>query len=303
MSVNLLLLGQWIIFSVSALVLCFPLHIGLTLITKTVTVKSAYRYIKNPGRTFTCYRKFKQLDRMITKSKILCTLGPSSNKREQILKMAQCGMDVARINFSHGTPESKKELFQLIRKTDPSLSILCDIQGPKIRIGKIKKPEVFIKRGLEIVITTDEIEGDEQRFSISYKELPHEVKKGDHLYINDGTICLLVKEIKGKEIFCRSLIGGFLSSKKGVNLPFTKISLRVPTEKDVEDLKIIAKLDPEYVALSFVGTANDVVMIRKILSDEGNDRIKLIAKIERPVAVQNFDEILEVADGIMVARG
>jgi len=240
---------------------------------------------------------------MITKAKILCTLGPASSKPEQIQRMVDLGMDSVRINFSHGTIGEKIELFQNIRKIDPSLAILCDIQGPKIRIGEIQGSGVQLKRDSEVVITTEEIEGDEKRFSISYKKLSSEVQPGDLIFINDGIVSLQVKSITGTEITCHTLAGGWISSRKGVNLPSTEISLRVPTEKDLKDLKDIAKLDPEYVAVSFIGSADDITLIRKKLKEYGNDRIKLIAKIERPVAVQNFDSILKVADGIMVARG
>lgn len=239
----------------------------------------------------------------ITKSKIICTLGPSSNKSEQIKKLSDIGMDCARINFSHGTKEEKTNLFNTIRKVNDKIAIMCDIQGPKIRIGSVIEGGVILQTGRKITITTKEIVGDKDRVTISYKNLHKEIKTGDLIFINDGIVCIKVKDVKGKEINGSILSGGYISSRKGVNLPSTEISLKVPTVKDKEDLNLIAKLDPEYVAVSFVGTKNDVKKVRNLLSKYGNDSIKLISKIERPVAVDNLDSILEVSDGIMVARG
>jgi len=239
----------------------------------------------------------------ITKSKILCTLGPASSSAEMIKKLSEMGMDCARINFSHGTNESKTALFNLIRKVDPNLAILCDIQGPKIRIGKVKTPIITLKTGEQLIITTEEIEGDQNKISISYQPLAKEIKIGELIYINDGIICLQVERIEGNYIYTKILSGGHISSHKGVNLPTTKISLKVPTEKDIEDLKLIAQLSPEYVAISFVADSEDITTVRKILEAHSTEKIKIIAKIERPIAVDNFESILKEADGIMVARG
>ena len=243
------------------------------------------------------------LERIITKSKIICTLGPATDSREQINELAKIGMDCARINFSHGTLEYKANLFKTVREEVSELSILCDIQGPKIRVGRVKENGLVLKSGNKIVITTEDILGSEEKITISYSKLPEEIEKGELIYINDGIVCLKAEEIKGNEIICKILTGGFISTRKGVNLPTSEISLKVPTEKDKEDLKLIAELDPEFVAVSFVATADDVEKIRDILAGYGNKSIKLISKIERPVAVENFDSILEISDGIMVARG
>jgi pyruvate kinase len=153
------------------------------------------------------------------------------------------------------------------------------------------------------MVTTEDIEGSEDNITINYAKLPEEIEPGELIYINDGIVCLKAESIHGNEIKCSILSGGFISSRKGVNLPNTEISLKVPTEKDTEDLKLIAELDPEFVAASFVGTADDMNKIRDLLSGYGNSSIRLISKIERPVAVENFDSILEASDGIMVARG
>ncbi|MBT4290573.1 MAG: pyruvate kinase [Deltaproteobacteria bacterium] len=239
----------------------------------------------------------------ITKSKIVCTLGPTTNTSEHILKLAEIGMDCTRINFSHGSAQDKIDLFKLVRETDDHLAILCDIQGPKIRIGMVKEGGVLLRSGDSIIVTTDDVTGDEQKITITYPGLELEIKVGELIYINDGIVCLKVTSITGKDIHCDILAGGNISSRKGVNLPSSELSQKVPTEKDVIDLKLIAELDPEYVAISFVSEASDVNMIRKILTDNGNDRIKLISKIERPFALENFDAILKASDGIMVARG
>ena len=238
-----------------------------------------------------------------TQSKILCTLGPASSSLEMIRNLRNAGMDCVRINFSHGTKDDKQGLVDRIKEADPTLAILCDIQGPKLRIGEVGEGGVILERGNRLVLTTDEVMGNEERVSISYKELPNEVQVGELIFINDGIICLEVFEVQGSEIRCEILTGGAISSRKGMNLPSTKIALKVPTPKDVEDLKLIAELNPAYVAASFVGEASDVNTIRHILQSHGNFTTRIIAKIERPVAVDNFNKIIQVADGIMVARG
>ncbi len=243
------------------------------------------------------------MDKNITKSKIICTLGPATSEPEQIRTLAEIGMDTARINFSHGTLEDKREIFETIRREVPKVAILCDIQGPKIRISRIREGGVLLKTGNKLCVTTEDIEGNDDKITISYDRLPQEIIPGDLIFINDGIVCLNVKLIHGNEINCSILSGGFITTRKGVNLPNTEISLKVPTEKDIEDLKLIAELDPEFVAISFVGSAEDVTKIREILSGYGNDSIRLISKIERPIAVDNFDRILAASDGIMVARG
>jgi len=243
------------------------------------------------------------IQKLITKSKIICTLGPASDTPEQIKTLADMGMDCARINFSHGTTEYKVKLFNNVRKADDRIAVICDIQGPKIRIGEVRAERVILQPENKIRITTEDVLCDESRISIPYSELPNEVVVGDLIFINDGIICLKVDGVENNEIECTILCGGYVSSRKGVNLPSTRISLKVPTQKDTEDLKFIAQLDPEYVAVSFVEDGGDIVKIRNMLADYGNERMKLISKIERPFALENFDSILEFSDGIMVARG
>lgn len=241
--------------------------------------------------------------KQITKSKIVCTLGPATSTFDQIKMLSERGMDVARLNFSHGTIEDKRKLFSIIRSVDPMLAIMCDIQGPKIRLGNIEGQGIMLTANDEVTITGEDIVGNGERFTISYKNLISEAKAGDLIYINDGLVCLRVDETRASELRCTVVVGGLISSKKGVNLPSTDVSIRVPTEKDEADLKVIAELDPEYLAISFVKDDKDVRKIREILEGHGNDGIKLVAKIERPVALKNYDAILKESDAIMVARG
>ncbi|MBN2154024.1 MAG: pyruvate kinase [Candidatus Lokiarchaeota archaeon] len=240
----------------------------------------------------------------ITKSKIVCTLGPASSNAEMIKALSDRGMDVARLNFSHGTLQDKEALFQLVRKVDPTLAIMADIQGPKIRIGRVEGDGVYLNVGQKLVVTTEDVIGNKERVTINLTNLPNEAKPGDPIFINDGLIRLQVDRILNPtDIDCTVMVGGIISSKKGVNLPNTELSVRVPTPKDVEDLKLIARLDPEYVAISFVQDASDMKRIKNMLKEFGNENIKLIAKIERPLALKNIDEILRESDGFMVARG
>ncbi len=240
----------------------------------------------------------------ITKSKIVCTLGPASSNAEMIKDLEARGMDVARLNFSHGTLQEKEALFNLVRKVAPTLAIMADIQGPKIRLGTIEGDGVMLSMGQKVTVTTLDIVGGKEKFTINLKNLPNEVKSGDAIFINDGLVRLQVdKALNSTDISCTVKVGGAISSKKGVNLPHTELSVRVPTPKDVEDLKLIARLDPEYLAISFVQDASDMKKIREILKESGNGNVKLIAKIERPIALKNIDEILAASDGFMVARG
>ncbi|MHA1729643.1 MAG: pyruvate kinase [Promethearchaeota archaeon] len=241
----------------------------------------------------------------IKKSKIVCTLGPATNSREVLEKLISAGMNVARLNFSHGTHEQHEKVFNLIREVDDNIAILCDIQGPKIRIGTVDPP-VTLYSGKNIKITTDSIEnGDENLLSISHKGFLNDVVKGNYIFINDGLVKLTVENVNKKERYadCKITSGGLISSRKGVNIPSGKLSTVNPTEKDIKDLKFIAKLHPEYVAASFVANAREVKKVRQILSNEGGFEVKIISKIERPIALENFGEILDASDAIMVARG
>ncbi len=241
----------------------------------------------------------------IAKTKILATLGPASDSIEILTTLIENGADAFRLNFSHGSYDYYTELFERLeivrKKTSVPFSILVDLQGPKIRIGEVNGT-VTLKEGANFEITTEEIIGDENRVSTSYKELPNDVTVGEIILINDGLVKLRVEKIKGNSVYCKVLEGGEISSHKGLNLPGTKLSVPSVTEKDFRDLEFALQHKVDFVALSFVRKAQDIHLLRSWLIERGHKQ-RIIAKIEKPEAVENFDSILEAADGIMVARG
>ncbi|MFX1492894.1 MAG: pyruvate kinase, partial [Promethearchaeota archaeon] len=238
--------------------------------------------------------------------KIIATLGPASNSKNMINNLIDAGVDIFRLNFSHGTHDEKRELVGRIREIDDYVGILADIQGPKIRVGKFKNDEAYnLNVGQEVKIYECEIDGggDQTQFSVPLVGFLKSMKKGDFFYVNDGIIKIKIKS-KEKDHFIGEVIaGGLISNNKGVNIPHGELETKVPTEKDIKDLEFISQLNPEFVAISFVSGGDDVLTVKKLLENYGNNEIKLISKIERPVALDNFDQILEVSDGIMVARG
>jgi pyruvate kinase len=238
----------------------------------------------------------------LVKTKIVSTLGPASNNKDVLKKLIDSGVDVFRLNFSHGTHEQKKETFEMIREVDEYIGILADIQGPKIRVGKITEPYVM-NVDQTIKIFEKDLEGDKEQISIPYKGFLSDINVGDFIFINDGIIRIEIKSKEKDHVTGQVVAGGPISSNKGVNIPSGELRQKVPTQKDIEDMKLIAKLDPEFLAISFVANAGEVLNIRKMMQNFGNNDIKLISKIERPVALTNLDEIIDVSDGIMVARG
>lgn len=242
----------------------------------------------------------------LIKTKIICTIGPASTNPKTLEEMIKNGMDIVRMNFSHGEPSEHKKVFKMIRelsvKYDNQVSIICDIQGPKIRTGKMKQP-FELQVGHKIKVTPENIEGTNERFQIKYPNLIKDLVVGDLIFINDGIIRLVVREKLENDLVCEVEAGGTVSDKKGCNIPHGNLSVSVITEKDADDLALIAQLDPEWVAVSFVGNANDVHQVRRALSANGNTNIKIISKIERPSALDNIDSIIDASDGIMVARG
>jgi len=242
----------------------------------------------------------------LVKTKIVCTLGPASSSKVVLKEMVHAGMDLVRLNFSHGKHEEHTELFNTCRsigdELDHQLSIICDIQGPKIRTGQMEKPfQVHV--GDKIGVTAKEVTGTPQLIQISYENIVKDLDKGDTIFINDGIIKLVVEGKNESQLNCVVQAAGMISNHKGCNIPKGNLSVEVVTPKDRKDLELIAKLNPEYVAASFVETAEDILHIRNILKGFGNENIKIIAKIERPRALTKLDEIIEVTDGIMVARG
>lgn len=241
---------------------------------------------------------------MQKRAKIICTLGPTSNTEEMITLLVQSGMDVARMNFSHGSHEEHLQRIKLVRKVSKKLNkpiaILLDLQGPKIRIGNFSKGPVTVKPGEEFCITTEDVDGSQERVSTSYKNLPRDLKKGDDILINDGLIRMQVKSTTRKEVICEVVIGGILFDRKGINLPGVKVSEPSLTKKDKEDLKFGLKHDVDYVALSFVREASDIRHIKEFM---GEKSLPVVAKIEKPQALDDIDNIIAETDLIMVARG
>ncbi len=237
-----------------------------------------------------------------TRSKIVCTIGPASRSKKVLEELVEAGMDVVRLNLSHEDHASARKTFDTIRSIDDRIPILFDLQGPKIRIGELKKP-VTLATGQEFIISTEDFVGDETRVSISYKDLPHDVKQGDIIALNDGIIRLAVKRIEDTEVITEVTYGGPLSSRKGANIPGIKLSCKVPTEEDIKDLELAAQLEPDLIALSFVTDKEDIIKLREILDANGPKDAWVIPKIEHKLACQNFDEILKMSDGVMIARG
>lgn len=243
----------------------------------------------------------------IRKTKIICTLGPSTDKEGVLRKLMESGLNVGRFNFSHGTYDEHeqriKEFDVLREELNLPIARLLDTKGPEIRIGDFENGSIILKEGQSFILTTDDIIGNEEKVSITYKELPMDVKKGNNILIDDGLINMLVEEVTNNEIKCTVLNGGKISNKKGVNVP--NVDLRMPfmSEKDKSDLLFGIKHDFDFVAASFTRTADDIHEMRKFLILNGGKDIQIIAKIESNQGVANIDSIIEASDGIMVARG
>lgn len=242
------------------------------------------------------------------KTKIVCTLGPAVNSYEAIKGLAEAGMNVARFNFSHGSHKEHGERLAMVRKVRNELGIplaaLLDTKGPEIRIGKFAGDQkINLHVGDNFTLTAREIEGDQNAVSISFKGLPGDVRPGSSILIDDGLVGLEVKEIKGEDIICTVLNDGTISNNKSVNVPGLHLSLPYMSEKDKSDVAFAVEAGYDFIAASFVRTAKDVLEIRKVLSDNNCNWIKIISKIENSQGVDNIDEILEVSDGLMVARG
>ncbi|MFX1453642.1 MAG: pyruvate kinase [Promethearchaeota archaeon] len=236
--------------------------------------------------------------------KIVSTIGPASSSKQMLRKLIDAGVDVFRLNFSHGTHNEKRELVNRIREVDQYVGILADIQGPKIRVGHFKEDKAYnLNVGQEVKIFEKDILGDQEQFSVPLPGFLNSMGKGNIFFINDGIIKVQIKTKEKDHFIGEILAGGPISNRKGVNIPYGEIKQKVPTEKDIKDLELIAELDTEFCAISFVSTSEDVLHVKKLLENYGNSNIKLISKIERPIALEYFDGILEVSDGIMVARG
>lgn len=242
-------------------------------------------------------------------TKIVCTIGPASESVDQLVNLVVAGMDVVRLNFSHGSYENHAKIIENIRearkRTGEHIGILQDLSGPKIRTGLLKEKAVVLQDGATLTFTTEDIVGTVDRVSTTYKDLPKDVKANDTILLDDGKMKVKVVSATGTEVECLVVNGGLLSENKGMNLPGVRVSASSMTEKDIEDLKFGLTHDIDYVALSFVRTVDDILYLRDVIVNEVHKgrRIPIIAKIEKAEAVSNIDKIIAEADGIMVARG
>ena len=243
------------------------------------------------------------------KTKIVCTIGPATESEEMLKKMIGAGMNVARINFSHGGYEENKEKIETIKKVRKELNtpvaLMLDTKGPEIRTGVLESgnEKVTINEGDTFTFINEDIIGNETKTSISYKNLYADVKPGARILVDDGALEFEVTKIEGKDVVCKALNTARLGSRKTVNVPGLKLNLPALSEKDITDITNGIKAEFDYIAASFVRRASDVQEIRKLLDDNGGKNIKIISKIESQEGIDNFEEILELSDGIMVARG
>ncbi len=241
------------------------------------------------------------------KTKIICTLGPASCNEEMIEKMLKAGMDVARVNFSHGDRQGHGKTIDLFRRVRDGLGIpaavMLDTKGPEIRTKDFEGGKVVLKAGDKFTLTTEDVLGDQRRASITYKDLPKELRSGDEVLIDDGKLRLKVLESNEADVVCEVIIGGEVSNHKGINVPNVALSMEYLSPVDKEDLLFGIEKDVDYVAASFVRRAEDVNALREFLVQNGGETIKIISKIENIEGIDNFEEILEASDGIMVARG
>ncbi|MDH4018834.1 MAG: pyruvate kinase [Xanthomonadales bacterium] len=243
---------------------------------------------------------------MFKHTKIVATIGPATSEETTLKDLMESGVSVFRLNFSHGDLENKALLIKRIRNVSKQLqqavAILGDLQGPKIRVGLLKNGTMTLTPGAEVIITSQEILGEDNLIPTVYKNLPQDVQSGDQILLDDGLMELEVLEVQGEDVRCKVRFGGTLKDRKGINLPGVAVSAPSLTEKDKEDLQFCIEQEIDYLALSFVRRATDVLELKAQLK-ENNSLIKVISKIEKPEAVENFDSILAATDGVMVARG
>src|SRR3954466_5417032 len=241
------------------------------------------------------------------KAKIVCTIGPASNTESALRDMMRFGMDVARLNFSHGTHEEHARQIERVRKValkeGRTICILQDLQGPKIRTGRLKnRMPVALKAGQKLIITPNDVPGTAHMISTTFQTLAREVEPGSRILLSDGLIELRVKTIRGNDVECEVVNGGLLGEHKGINLPGTVVTVPSLTEKDERDLEFGLKHGVDMIAVSFIRTADDVRYVKRRVADLGSEAW-VIAKLEKPQAIEHLEDILEVSDGVMVARG
>jgi pyruvate kinase len=243
---------------------------------------------------------------MSRRAKIVCTLGPATSSPEQVTALVESGMDVARLNFSHGSHDDHAAAYHLVRKASDStgraVAILADLQGPKIRLGTFADGPVTWATGSQVCITVEDVRGTAERVSTTYKDLANDVRVGDRLLVDDGNLSLSVVRVEGPDVFCLVVEGGKVSNNKGLSLPGVAVSVPALSDKDERDLRFALQLGVDLIALSFVRSPTDVALVRDIMRQE-DIHVPVIAKLEKPEAVRNLDAIVEAFDGIMVARG
>lgn len=246
-------------------------------------------------------------DNMLKKTKIVCTIGPASRDADTMREMLEAGMNVARLNFSHGTHEEHRKTIETFRRVrdeqDRPAAILLDTKGPEIRLGDFENGSEILEEGDEFTLTSEECLGTKERVSTTYKALPSQVSLGTSILIDDGRVRLRVAGTTEDEVHCIVVNGGKVSNRKGVNIPNQSLDLEYISEADRQDILFGIEMDVDYVAASFVRSGADVKVLRSLLNENGGDRIKIISKIENTEGIENFKEILALSDGIMIARG
>jgi pyruvate kinase len=243
---------------------------------------------------------------MSRRAKIVCTLGPATGSLEQVTALVESGMDVARLNFSHGAHADHERAYTMVReasdRTGHAVAVLADLQGPKIRLGTFADGPVHWETGSRVCITVDEVPGTAERVSTTYKGLAADVRVGDRLLVDDGKLALSVVAVEGPDVWCLVVEGGEVSNNKGLSLPGVAVSVPALSDKDEGDLRFALRLSVDFVALSFVRSPRDVELVRDIMRQE-DISVPVIAKLEKPEAVENLEAIVEAFDGVMVARG
>ncbi|MCI6857832.1 MAG: pyruvate kinase [Eubacterium sp.] len=241
------------------------------------------------------------------KTKIICTLGPATDQGDVLEQLMLSGMNVARLNFSHDTYENQKKRMDKVKalrqKHNLPVACLLDTKGPEVRLKTFKDKKVTLERGQEFCLTTRDVEGTKEIVSVTHKDLHNDIKAGSSILIDDGLVELKVVSIKGQDIHCKVLNGGVISDRKGVNIPGVELSIPFMSDKDKEDLLFGIKEDVDFIAASFTRTADDILEMKQFLKENGGENIHIIAKIENSQGVDNIDEIINVCEGIMVARG
>jgi pyruvate kinase len=244
---------------------------------------------------------------MNRRAKIVCTIGPATATPERVRALVDAGMDVARLNFSHGTHADHEKAYRMVRDASDAsgraVGILADLQGPKIRLGRFADGPVEWLTGETITVTTDDVPGDHDRVSTTYKQLANDAKLGDRLLVDDGKVALEVTGVDGQDVRCLVLEGGTVSNNKGLSLPNVDVSVPPLSEKDLADLRFALDLRVDLVALSFVRSADDAALVHRVMDEHGAGRLPVIAKVEKPEAVARLEEIVLAFDGVMVARG